>query len=294
MFDLDVMPDASEIIHYDTIGIPLYIRELKLSAYPDMRALCHWHEDIEWIRIVNGNMNYEINGNRILLQKDDCLMINSRQMHYGFSQNYRECDFLCILFHPQLLTGFQPLYQQYVQPITENQHLEYLHYRSGSDAASRASGLLDRIVQLKKAGNPAFEMEIIGTMHFLWGLIFKSIQTVSAQNGRPEDSEIALQKTMVSYIYQHYMEKITLNDIASAGNVCRSKCCSIFRHYLRQSPIDFLNAYRLKVSCHLLAATDTSITEIALSCGFNHLSYFSKLFLRCYGCTPRDYRNQHR
>lgn len=293
MFDLDVMPDASEIIHYDTAGIPLYIRESKLSAYPDMRALCHWHEDIEWIRVVDGSMNYEVNGKKILLQKNDCIMINSRQMHYGFSQDYGECDFLCILFHPQLFTGFQPLYQHYVLPVTENQGLEYLYYSSGSEEASKASALLDRILQLKKAGNPAYEMEVIGAMHLLWGLIFESCRSI-AQNDRPEASEIAIQKTMVSYINQHYMEKITLSDIASSGNVCRSKCCSIFRRYLRQSPIDFLNAYRLKVSRRLLATTDTSITEIALSCGFNHLSYFSKLFLRCYGCTPRDYRKQNR
>ena len=42
--------------------------------------------------------------------------------------------------------------------------------------------------------------------------------------------------------------------------------------------MDFLNAYRLKVSCNLLDATDKSITEIAFACGFNHLSYFSKTF----------------
>ena len=43
-----VMQDASEIVRYDEVGIPLYIREGLLSSYPDHRALCHWHEDIEW------------------------------------------------------------------------------------------------------------------------------------------------------------------------------------------------------------------------------------------------------
>lgn len=41
-----VMQDASEIVRYDEVGIPLYIREGLLSSYPDHRALCHWHEDI--------------------------------------------------------------------------------------------------------------------------------------------------------------------------------------------------------------------------------------------------------
>lgn len=54
--DVDVMQDASEIVHYDKLGIPLYIRFGKLSYYPNMKALCHWHEDIEFIYILTRKM----------------------------------------------------------------------------------------------------------------------------------------------------------------------------------------------------------------------------------------------
>ena len=108
------------------------------------------------------------------------------------------------------------------------------------------------------------------------------------------NQDLTLQKDMVSFIYQHYPEKISLNDIAAAGHVGRSKCCQIFKHYMQQSPVDFLNAYRLKISCQLLCTTQKSITEIAMLCGFNHLSYFSKYFAECYGCIPREYRILHK
>lgn len=49
-----IMRDASEIVRYDEVGIPLSIREGLLSAYPNHRALCHWHEDIEWVYIRSG------------------------------------------------------------------------------------------------------------------------------------------------------------------------------------------------------------------------------------------------
>ena len=57
-----IMRDASEIVRYDEVGIPLSIREGLLSAYPNHRALCHWHEDIEWVYIRSGQMNYYMNG----------------------------------------------------------------------------------------------------------------------------------------------------------------------------------------------------------------------------------------
>lgn len=49
-------------------------------------------------------------------------------------------------------------------------------------------------------------------------------------------------KQMVSYIYQNYREIISLDDIASAGNVSVSKCCILFKKYLQQFPIDFVNS----------------------------------------------------
>lgn len=95
---------------------------------------------------------------------------------------------------------------------------------------------------------------------------------------------------MTSYIYKNYKQNISLNDIAKSGNICRSKCCKMFKKYLNQSPIDFLNTYRLEISKSLLINSNSNITEIAFNSGFNHLSYFSKLFYEKYNFTPKEYR----
>ena len=151
MISIDVMKDASEIIHYDTAGIPLYIRNHDLSNYANKRALCHWHEDIEFIRIVKGCMNYSINGHQVLLKENDCIMVNARQMHYGYSFRQQDCNFICVLFHTQLLTGNQPLYQKYVLPVLENNGLEYLHFASGTPFNIVLIKSLDEIWALKNA-----------------------------------------------------------------------------------------------------------------------------------------------
>lgn len=294
MIDIDMMQDASEIIHYDRQGIPLYIHKSSLSSYTDMRALCHWHEDIEFIYVKNGMMNYAVNEKKIVLKENDCILVNSRQMHYGYSSNRQNCDFACILFHPSLFTGCRRLYDNYVASVIENQTLEYLYFDSSSPGSEKIITLLRQIIDYKEKGQSACEMEIVGTMHLLWSRIYKQNSAVLSHFAPSEDTDVSLQKKMVSYIYQHYTEKVTLDDIARSGNVSRSKCCGIFRRYLGQSPIDFLNAYRLSVSCNLLQHSDAGITDIALACGFNHLSYFSKMFFRHYGCTPRDFRVQSR
>lgn len=293
MTDIIVMQDASEIVSYDQKGIPLYIRRGKLSDYPDWKALCHWHEDLEFIRILEGQMNYHINGKRIHLKKGDCIMVNARQMHYGYSFNRQDCDFLCILFQPQLFTGNKLLFQKYISPIVENQCIEFLYFDGLSHDGRETAALLDRIYWSKEQAAIAYEIEVLGILLTLWKRIFEHCNITFQESEGQSGSDLLLQKNMVSYIYQHYTEKLSLSDIAAAGSICRSKCCIIFKRYLLQSPIDFLNAYRLEVSCGLLKDPSVSITQVALACGFNHLSYYSKLFLRSYACTPREYRRLH-
>lgn len=286
MIEMKVNKDSSEILPYHTTGVPIFIREGFLSSYPGYRALCHWHEDLEFICVLDGEMNFYIDGKTVLLKSGDSLMINSSQLHYGFSNKKRECYFYCIVLHPSLLTTNKFLYQKYIKPIIENTEIEYMLFQQDE----QVSAILQKMYMLKTLPSTTYELDVISQFHTLWSIIFE-IGTTKYQNSlEQENDELQIQRQMVSFIYQNYGSSITLQDIADTGKVCRSKCCKIFNKYMGQTPIDFLNAYRLETSLHLLETTDFSITEICTSCGFNHMSYFSKQFHQKYGCTPRNYR----
>ena len=288
-----IMRDASEIVRYDEVGIPLSIREGLLSAYPNHRALCHWHEDIEWVYIRSGQMNYYMNGKRVLLNTGEALMVNSRQMHYGYSENGQDCDFIRILCHPKIFITNSVLYQSYIAPILSNPSLEYLHLKPEFPEDAEALQLLPEILRIKKEHPAAYEIEAAALLSLLWCRLLRSHPMMPNEAAaKPKEPDLLVQRDMVSYIYSHYSESINLDEIAAAGKVCRNKCCQIFRRYLNQSPIDFLNHYRLEVSCHLLNNTKLSIAEICTACGFNHQSYYSKIFLRTYSCSPRDFRKR--
>lgn len=288
-----IMRDASEIVRYDEVGIPLSIGEGLLSAYPNHRALCHWHEDIEWVYIRSGQMNYYMNGKRVLLNTGEALMVNSRQMHYGYSENGQDCDFIRILCHPKIFITNSVLYQSYIAPVLSNPSLEYLHLKPEFPEDAEALQLLPEILRIKKEHPAAYEIEAAALLSLLWCRLLRSHPMMPNEAAaKPKEPDLLVQRDMVSYIYSHYSESINLDEIAAAGKVCRNKCCQIFRRYLNQSPIDFLNHYRLEVSCHLLNNTKLSIAEICTACGFNHQSYYSKIFLRTYSCSPRDFRKR--
>ena len=102
-----------------------------------------------------------------------------------------------------------------------------------------------------------------------------------------------IQKQMITFIHRHYAENLSIEDIAVSARVSQVRCRRIFKQYLRQTPLQFLNAYRLEVSGNLLRDTDQTVMEIGERCGYRHKSHFAKAFSKCYGCTPREYRKKY-
>lgn len=290
MTTLDVMPDASEIVHYDRPDLPLYIRMGTLSHYPDYKALCHWHEDFEFIRIYDGEMDYFIGGNIIHMNAGDCLFVNSRQLHYGYSLKKKECHFLCILFSPTILTGSKVLFEENISPLMKNNGVPFLHISQTDAETDTFQRLLDKIYFLKE-NLINYEIHVLSVLMELILIIIGLDSVVSTNEAEPPALET--HRRMVAFISSHFNEDISLDDIAESAAVSRATCCRIFKKYVQLSPIEFLTIYRLNVSADLLTRTNDSISLISEKCGFNSVSYYSKLFLTHYGCQPHIYRNDY-
>lgn len=98
----------SEKVCYDIHHYPVYIRRGLLSHYLNYSAPNHWHDDIELIAVLSGEMEYSVNGEILALKKGQGLLVNAGQMHFGFSRKKQNvilsvsfCIRCCYLpFHP--------------------------------------------------------------------------------------------------------------------------------------------------------------------------------------------------
>ena len=157
MIQTTVMKGDSEVVHYDCPGVPLYIRTARLSSYPVGRALCHWHDDLEWVHILQGTMNYYINGQRIVLRAGDSLMVTPRQMHYGYSvRRDEDCLFICILLHPDLITQNRILSRKYLHPLLRHCPSDYLHVSSGTADGHEFAHILKTVAALHSEQAPGW------------------------------------------------------------------------------------------------------------------------------------------
>ena len=152
--------------------------------------------------------------------------------------------------------------------------------------------LIDLVLELYRSAQKqegAYALQLYSCIYRICYRLWEKMQNV-VNPWEPNDSkQLEAMHKMVGFIQQNYSSKIALQDIAAAGFVCRSSCCSIFKRYLNQTPVSYLTEYRINEACKLLRAGNLSIAEVAISVGFFDQFYFSRVFKRAKGMPPSKY-----
>lgn len=286
MYHIPVNPDLSENVRYNLPDFPAYIRRGKLSLHPNYRAISHWHTDLEFIVVLSGAMDYNINGEIVPLGAGQGLMVNSRRFHFGFSDQKQDCDFLCILLHPDLLSGNPGFQKRYLDPLLDRRSFPYQKFSPENPWEKQMIDGLCEMEQLCR--QEAAPFLLLGQFATLLSLLSRHVP----QNPRPEicESELDSINAMVAFIQLHYQEPISLKEIAAAGNCCRTYCAARFQTYLGSTPGKYLCLFRLERAAELLRKTEDPVTEIAYRCGFSSSSYFCECFRHQYGLSPKRFR----
>lgn len=93
------------------------------------------------------------------------------------------------------------------------------------------------------------------------------------------------------YINRHYMDNITLDQVATVSGFSKFHFTRIFKQFMNMTFYEYLNQKRIKQATMLLRNNDMSITEIALEAGFSSISTFNRTFKGIHGRSPSSYRN---
>lgn len=285
---IELTDDRSEKIQYDSPDYPVYIRRGMLSLYPNYTAPSHWHDDIELIAVLDGEMNYNVNGEIIRLHKGEGIFVNAGQMHFGFSDSGTECSFICIIFHPLLLCTVPACEQKFVVPLIHGCRVPFIFLDPDTGwqyDILKQIHFMDQIKNQKTA-----PLKVQSSFFIIWSLLYENIPQ-SSHTVNPQNIDLTITKNMVGFIQKNYVRKISLMDIAASGAVGQSKCCKLFAKYFRLTPNGYLTQYRLNKSIELLCNTNRSITEIALSVGFSGSSYYAETFRKWIGKSPTEFRS---
>lgn len=255
----------------------------------------HWHEELQFTLVTSGNMKMQVNGEDYSLRQGQAIFINRTLLHIttDLSDNGR---YVSINFPDKMLCFFagSRMEQDFVLPYTGNTTFPAFIYSPETVWQAQGIACMQDIIRKMSARDrsPFWEYEVAMKCTELWfGLIANCQESI----GLPSRGEMRRQqriRELLAFIHEHYMEPLTLTQVARAAHVSEGECCRCFQTMVHKSPMQYLLAYRIARGQELLTGSDLSVTEIAYECGFGDSSRFIQYFRRQTGITPRDYRNQ--
>lgn len=250
----------------------------------------HWHEALEFNLVIDGEVKVSTASQTQVFQKGEGFFLNSNVLAAMDSDT--DCIMDSHLFHPVFLSGhFKSVFEtKYLNPIVQNRNLDMVAFRGTNTHQRQILNKLRQLGQLQK--EPDTEFQTRNLLSEIWLLLLGEIKNSNPNIYHPQQKNQDRILTMISFIQENFAEKLTLEDIADSAAVSTRECLRCFKSSIRQSPMDYLIEYRIRTAKKMLETTDLSITEIALRCGFNSNSYFTKLFHRICGKTPNAYRRQ--
>lgn len=110
---------------------------------------------------------------------------------------------------------------------------------------------------------------------------------------KEEDNSHHIVKRAQEYIGEHYAENLTLGDVAEEAGISAGYLSTLFSQNLQCGFVDYLNQIRIERACCYLEQNYLKNYEIAYRVGFRDEKYFSKVFKKIKGVSPKEYRTQN-
>ena len=124
--------------------------------------------------------------------------------------------------------------------------------------------------------------------------IVQHVETAMARTKRRGGAAQRIVRKALAFIHGHYAESLGREHIASVVGITDNHLTACFHEELGLAPMTYVTRYRLREARTLLETSSESVTEIALRVGFSDSAYFSRVFQREVGVTPRAYRRGKR
>lgn len=96
------------------------------------------------------------------------------------------------------------------------------------------------------------------------------------------------------YVHEHYTEKMTLSDIADHLKISPGYLSTSFSNYMNRTVSDYIAEVKIEHAKELIDSGEYLIYEIANQLGFENAYYFSKVFKKVTGMSPKNYECRHK
>lgn len=261
------------------------------DEYEDYPA--HWHTNPEIIMPTENIYTVECYNQIITLQEGDIILICPGCIHTLYAPEkgrriifqadinplrfMKEIETLVTIISPLIVItpeDFPSIYDKVKSLLLEIKN-EYLSSSTSFSEVSIYSKTLEIIT-------------LIGRSRAAAGM-----ETPSPDAPRKQEEYIEKFIEICNYISAHCSDELNLEAVASMSGFSKFYFSRLFKQFTNVSFYKYVNQKRIEKAAKMLTKPNISITNVALSCGFESLSSFIRMFKIVKGCTPTEFRNMY-
>ena len=238
----------------------------------------HEHKNlIEILLVYSGVGVYIINAERYTAKKGDLILYNSNTVHDEFGGVGSNLGTYCIALSNFKLTHIKNpntiLPANYSPIVPTNEHFD---------------DLLKMFQLIEREYFYPNSSEIVNYLSM--AIATKACDLIKRHGIQKKSQQHTLSHHALKYIDLHYKDDIKLEDIAKAVNANIYYLSHVFKDEIGISPMKYVIFRRLGEAQNLLINTSMTVTQIAISVGYNNSNYFQNVFKAAMHMTPRQYR----
>lgn len=240
--------------------------------------LPHWHEHLELLYFTEGTCDLIIGGNRLSASRGDLAVVNPSEVHSFTSQG--DVHYFCALIYPGFFADVDFRGVKLKHLVTGDEFVKECFFNMSAEHGE--SGDLSSRLMLKSH-----------TLSLLSYLVrhFSAPSPSEDEMGRNRALLLRLSR-IADFVAENYTQEISTKDLAAMCFVSENHFCRFFKKMTGKSAINYVNEYRIERAAALLLSTDATIAEISASVGISDPNYFTRIFTRVKGKSPKAFRKK--
>ncbi|MDD7270808.1 MAG: AraC family transcriptional regulator [Spirochaetales bacterium] len=246
----------------------------------------HWHEELEFIHVYEGKSKLHIDKTEVNLTAGSAIFINSGHLHSA----YGNAKIKSLVFHHSLIGSENSIfYQEVIFPLLDNDKLSYLVLSDKEEWERNVTK--NMMLAYDVINTESYDYENEARFHITRALRqlnenIKINQKINSHDGITYNRI----KKVLRYIDDNLSEELNNDKLSKLIAVSESVLLKSFKQTIGLSPMQYVLKKRIDRARYLIITTDKKISDIASECGFNDMSYFSKIFKRNFNVSPTEYK----
>ncbi len=244
----------------------------------------HWHRELEIIRVKSGRLTLFLNNMEYILERGDTVFVGPGVLHRGEPE---DCVYECLVFDLNMLCRYSSgrIADLILPLIIGSAEIERLCPPEDTELASTVGGLFSAVEGRKDF----YQIEVFSLVAKTVYLLYKNGHVTLRAASKRSDRQRDTMAELLDYIEKNLTSKITLTELSRVSGINEKYLCRFFKEFSGYTPTDYVNRMRVERAVNEMTVGGKSITDAAFDSGFNELSYFSRIFKKYMGLTPREF-----